>query len=191
MQAMGSCTGQDLGERILPYPFVENNLPNANRKVAEWTWHGHREWCEKLWQEGPRKRALKEAKQKKILQVQARWLKELRGDKIPRFEEGRDRGKVAEVYYVHHLPSSKGYVGLAYHGALDRMKTHWAGRNRETDPCSLMMKSSGSPFDWVCWPVERFAGQRQGHKAFRHSTRKLRLRRGFGQHGYRPGGPKG
>ena len=80
--------------------------------------------------EGPRKRKLREAKQ----QVETVHHEGVRGgtaSKIPRFEEGRMKGTIAEIYYMHHMPSGKGYVGMAYHGSLDRMKTLWTGRNRE------------------------------------------------------------
>ena len=82
------------------------------------------------------------------------------------FVEGREEQVIAEIYYMHHLPSSKGYVGMAYHGALNRMKTHWGSRNREKDPSSTMMSNSTSPFDWICWPIERCHGNRQGHVLF-------------------------
>ena len=87
-------------------------------------------------------------------------------EKVPLLEEGRERGVIAEVYYMHHLPSAKGYVGLAYHGTHDRMKTHWNGGNREKVPCSTMMSNSVSPFEWIAWPLERFPGRRQGHVLF-------------------------
>jgi hypothetical protein len=118
-----------------------------------------------MWADGPRKYKLKVAALK-IAETQAKWFQNGEEHKVPIFSEGRERGIIAEVYYMHHLPSSKGYVGLAYHGAHDRMQSHWNGRNREQDPSSVMMKESQTQFDWVCWPIERFAHDRRGHKVF-------------------------
>ena len=113
----------------------------------------------------PRRHRLKEAFDK-VLAVHQQWLAKGDVTRVPKLEEGREPGVVSEIYYMFHFPSGKSYVGMAYHGAHDRMQTHWPGRNRGTDPCSELMKLSASPYDWICWPVERCPGPRKGYVLF-------------------------
>ena len=101
-----------------------------------------------------------------IQKVHQQWLHSGEEHRIPLLAEGRERGIIAEIYYMHHLPSGKGYVGMAYHGAHERLCTHWKGRNREKDPSSVLMSTSASPYEWLCWPMERFPGSRRGHVLF-------------------------
>eukprot|EP00667_Euglena_gracilis_P000489 EG_transcript_489 len=158
--------GHDIQERALPYPWTKNSFSGKDlSKGRSFNWKDHRAWCEKVWEEGAHKVALKEV-QTKVASIQQGWWADGDSHRVPQFVEGRDCGTISEIYYMHHLPSGKGYVGLAYHGAHERMKTHWGCRNRETDPSSMMMRNSSSPFEWICWPVERFPGRREGHKQF-------------------------
>ena len=135
------------------------NTPGKGKQAKEWSWKEHRLWCEKVWEDGPEKARLREVA-RRVKEVQEQFIRDGTPEKVPIFEEGRDPGIISEVYYMHHLPSAKGYVGLAYHGAHERMKTHWNGRNKETDPCSTMLSTSVNPFEWIVWPVERFPGRR-------------------------------
>ena len=67
---------------------------------------------------------------------------------------------------MHHIPSSKSYVGMSYHGVMERMKTHRRARNRDPDPCHRLMRGSASPFEWIMWPMERFGMKRTGFQEF-------------------------
>ena len=144
--------GLESDVRLLPYPWTKNfgakksTTSTTKPKEKVFRWGDHRAWCEKMWADGPRKYKLKVAALK-IAETQAKWFQNGEEHKVPIFSEGRERGIIAEVYYMHHLPSSKGYVGLAYHGAHDRMQSHWSGRNREQDPSSVMMKESQTQFE--------------------------------------------
>ena len=169
--------GHENGERQLPYPWVKNTTTPAMEKGKgrPFSWREHRLWCEKMWEEGPKKETLRRVAQK-VCKVHMQWTQTNPRERIPNFVEGREPQVVAEIYCMHHLPSSKGYVGMAYHGSLDRMKTHWNGRNREKDPSSTMMRNSASPYDWVCWPVERCQGRRLGHVLYH---KRFALREGW------------
>ena len=134
------------------YPWTKNKKGGSQEKNQghkAWTWKEHRTWCEKLWEEGPRKKKLREVKEK-VQEVHKQWFRAGEGHRIPDLPEGREPQVIAEVYYMHHLPSAKGYVGMAYHGAHERMKTHWGRRNRAQDPSSKMKRTSEPPIEWIC-----------------------------------------
>ena len=164
-QPWGPALAGQNGDRDLPYPWAKNPHTRVSNTPKPFSWMAHRLWCEKIWADGPRKWRLKEV-QIKVSGIHKKWLEAGQSHRIPLLEEGRDKGIVSEIYYMHHLGSGKGYVGVAYHGAHDRMQTHWQGRNRETDPSSTLMQTSLDPFEWVCWPIERFPGPKRGHQLF-------------------------
>ena len=118
--------------------MAKNTRKQTGVKPREWSWKEHRLWCERLWEEGPEKARLREVA-RKIREVQEQFRKEGTPQRVPNLQEGRDPGVVSEIYYMHHLPSGKGYVGLAYHGAHEKMNTHWSGRNTEKHPSSTLM----------------------------------------------------
>ena len=153
-------TGQDWNERILPYPWAKNGRRAESETALPVVWKEHRAWCEKMWEDGPRNLRLRAAANA-IKSIQQRWQAGGEGHRVPQWVEGREPRTIAEIYYMHHLPSAKGYVGMAYHGAHDRMRGHWGGRNREKDPSSVMMSTSASPYEWICWPIESLGGQSQ------------------------------
>ena len=160
-QGMSVTKGSDL-----PYPYMKNTFSREPLdKGRVFSWLEHRLWCEKVWQEGPRKASLW-AVFDKVVAVHKQWLQEGQSHKVPNLVEGRQKGIISEVYCMHHLPSGKNYVGMAYHGAHERMRTHWGGRHKEKDPCSTLLKASASPYEWICWPIERFEGPRKGHVLF-------------------------
>ena len=142
--------GHKIDEGELPYPWVKNAFSGSGAKPQRTvSWKDHRGWCEKIWQEGPREWRLKYVVEK-VRKVRNEGKSRGWGEKVPQFDEGRVKGVVSEIYYMHHLPSGKGYVGVAYHGALDRMQADWYGRNTEMVPSSTLMATT--PFEWVCCP---------------------------------------
>ena len=61
----------------------------------------------------------------KVRSVHEGWKKNGDGARIPIWEEGDKKGVIGEVYCMYHLPSTKVYVGMSYHGAMERFRTHW------------------------------------------------------------------
>ena len=70
------------------------------KPAKEWSWKEHRVWCEKIWNEGPEKAKLREVV-KKVKEVQETFVRSGTPEKVPLLEEGRERGVIAEVYYMH------------------------------------------------------------------------------------------
>ena len=58
--------GQGREERALPYPWTKNTAGKAGAakgKDKPFSWKDHRLWCEKVWEEGPKKEALRRVAQ--------------------------------------------------------------------------------------------------------------------------------
>ncbi len=98
---------------MLPYTWTKNfcakksTTSTTEPKDKAFRWGEHGALCEKMWADWPRKYKLKVAALK-IAETLAKWFQNGEEHKVLIFSEGRERGIIAEVNYMHHLPSSKG-----------------------------------------------------------------------------------
>ncbi len=136
-------------------------------ETPEWKgdWGKYRQWCQKIWEEGPRKVQLRKVWQR-IRDTHEQWRREGKSSWIPDWQEGGQKGRIGEIYVLIHLGSGKLYVGMSYHGAAERMKGHWRQRNEATDPCHRLMALSENVSEWIIWPVQRSTEARRGYLEF-------------------------
>ena len=87
--------------RDLLYPRQPN--PPPPKRQRDWTWLGHQACCKQLWEEGPRKRRLREVWN--TIQKQHReWRKSGQNERIPRWDEGEQVGVASDGYVFFHPP---------------------------------------------------------------------------------------